>query len=72
MQDQVSGMQDKGISAAYLSSALTTKQRQAVLQQLSSYSQQHQAPRLQLLYVTPELLDASDRCVQDPEQQAIA
>jgi superfamily II DNA helicase RecQ len=66
MQDQVSGLQDKGISAAYLSSTLTTKQRQAVLQQLSTYTQQHQAPRLQLLYVTPELLDASDRWVSRP------
>lgn len=49
MKDQVDGLIQNGISAAYLNSSLTETERQAVLEKINSQS-------LDLLYVSPEKL----------------
>lgn len=55
MEDQVHGLQSKGVAADFLSSTRTAAQRTCILQDLRSSQ-----PSLKLLFVTPELL-ATDR-----------
>ena len=51
MQDQVAGLQAKGVPSEHLSSSQTQAERQRVLTDLTSAS-----PTIKLLFVTPELI----------------
>lgn len=51
--DQVAGLQDKGIAAAYLNSLLSAKEQQQVLADIAQ-------DKLRLLYLTPEMLQNAD------------
>jgi bloom syndrome protein len=63
MQDQVAGLQARGIAADYLASTRTEAERRALLARLDALAGTGAdgaapggAPSLSLLYVTPELL----------------
>ncbi len=75
MQDQVAGLAARGVAVDYLSSSRTAAERDTLLARLDALAmarskgsaehqqqtqQQQQQQKLQLLYVTPELL-ATDR-----------
>lgn len=51
MQNQVEGLENIGIGAAALSSAMGAAEREVLLTDISS-----DAPAIKLLFVTPELL----------------
>jgi len=62
MQDQVANLQAKGLHADYLSSSRDAASRRDIMSRLSARDAGSDG-RLQLLFVTPELIQSSAGCV---------